>query len=123
MSGPKILIPVETLAETVETIQGIAAILANKVQECRDKGRPGVMMDGWPTMIRGLLYMVDQGKKITGPFTDLDSIDLEKLLLPGMSISKAKSPRKGEKAIDDYRATKVAEKSPKKFTPPRKKKT
>lgn len=96
MSKQKILIPVEKIAEYAEFMQQLNECIQRASNDFAESGSKGANMDGWPTLIRGLQYVIDQSSKLVSPASKLRMLDPDKLLLPNMVSESSKKKLKEE---------------------------
>ena len=78
MSQPKKLVPIESLEQLLKTLQLMHDSAKIGVDAVKSTGKPGIYMDGWPTLVRGLRYVRQQIEKVTGQ-ANMPHIDLEAL--------------------------------------------
>ena len=82
MSKPKQLVTVEKIAAIADKLAALEKVARDGIASLETAGKPGVMMDGWPTLIRGCTYIADQLEKIVGganmPHIDWDELELPK---------------------------------------------
>jgi len=69
------------------------------IKDCREANVSTFSVEGWPTLVRGLNFMVDQGVKITGPASPLARVDPQELLMPGQEYYPTRKPTKPSKAV------------------------
>jgi hypothetical protein len=114
MSGQKVLIPIAKHAELASMLHNIAQCLEKSVEDYTIAGVPGVEMDGWLTLVKGLTYVVIHTKKITGPASRIHAIKPESLLEDGLSEKITKATRKdADQILDEARQGIAAEPKPK----------
>lgn len=114
MSGPKILIPIAKHAQLAEMLHGIANCLEKSAEDYTTAGIPGVQMDGWLTLVKGLSYVLIHTKKITGPASKIHAINPELLLSDGLKEKLLKASRhEADKIVDEARQAMAAEPKPK----------
>lgn len=112
MSKAKVLIETKNIGELSQFLKDLHEAIERAKQELERTGSPGVFMDGWPSIVRGLISVVDQSIKITGPASKIPMMDPMSLLLEGMECSSPKRTRKKvSKAVE---STKVQIKSDRK---------
>lgn len=119
MRKPKEEVSVEKLDLLSAMLSSFSKAIAKTVSDCKESEIDSVMIEGWPTLVRGLQFMIDQGEKIVGPVT-LAKINPEDLLMPGQSFAatRKQSPSSKELAKDAKakleEVRKLTKKSPKK---------
>ena len=123
MSGQKVLIPIAKHAELASMLHSVANCLEKSVEDYQIAGIPGVEMDGWLTLVKGLSYVVIHTKKITGPASKIHAINPESLLSDGLKDKIAKAARKDADQIVDNARQGIAAESKPKYTPTKKSKT
>jgi hypothetical protein len=64
------------------------------IKDCREANVSTFSVEGWPTLVRGLNFMVDQGVKITGPASPLARVEPQTLLMPGQEYYPTRKPSK-----------------------------
>jgi hypothetical protein len=69
------------------------------IKDCREANVSTFSVEGWPTLVRGFNFMVDQGVKITGPASSLARVDPQELLMPGQEYYPTRKPTKPSKAV------------------------
>lgn len=116
MSGQKILIPIAKHAELALMLHNIANCLEKSVEDYQIAGIPGVEMDGWLTLVKGLSYVVIHTKKITGPASKIHTINPESLLSDGLKDKIAKSQRKEADKIVDVARQEIAVEPKQRYT-------
>lgn len=100
MSKPKVFIPTEKIAELSAFVAELAEHIERAKTDFIDEKSEGINMEGWPTLVRGLQFVLDHTQKLARPASKLHTMNAEKLLLPGMKTSPTKrSTKKPEKAI------------------------
>ena len=110
MSGQKVLIPISKHAELASMLHGIAQCLEKSVEDYQMAGIPGVEMDGWLTLVKGLTYVVIHTKKITGPASKIHAINPDLLLSDGLKEKITKASRQAADAkLDEARQGIAAE--------------
>lgn len=82
MSQPKEPIPIKNIEQLADVLQTITDSLRKAATDFRESEMEVTMMEGWPTLHRGLEYVVKQCRKLTGPSSRLYKIDLDAILLP-----------------------------------------
>ena len=92
MSQPKEPIPIENIEQLAEVLQTITDAVKKAASDFRESEMQTTMMEGWPTLHRGLEYIVKQCRKLTGPSSRLYKIDLDALLLPHHLDDKKADP-------------------------------
>jgi hypothetical protein len=104
-------------------LHSVANCLEKSVEDYQIAGIPGVEMDGWLTLVKGLSYVVIHTKKITGPASKIHAINPESLLSDGLKDKIAKAARKDADQIVDNARQGIAAESKPKYTPTKKSKT
>ena len=109
MGKPKEKIEVAKFVELAEMLGDLQAAMLRLVEECKVSNVTTIELEGWPTLVRGFQFMIDQGKKIVGPLP-LRNIDSSRLLMPGQSYAPTRKPPKAvqERATNEA-AAKLAE--------------
>ena len=97
MSQPKEPIPIKNIEQLAEVLQTITDSVRKAATDFRESEMEVTMMEGWPTLHRGLEYIVKQCRKLTGPSSKLYKIDLDAILLPHHLADKQADPQDQEK--------------------------
>ena len=121
MSGQKVLIPIAKHAELASMLHGIAQCLEKSVEDYQIAGIPGVEMDGWLTLVKGVTYVVIHAKKITGPASKIHAINPELLLADGLKEKITKASRQDADAKVDEARQGIAAEPKQRYTPVKKK--
>jgi hypothetical protein len=66
MSRPKQLTPISHIKLLADKLEVLRQSLIDGVEGLEKAEKPGVYMDGWPTLTRGLGLVCDQVEKIVG---------------------------------------------------------
>ena len=124
MSYPKVLIPIAKQAELAAMLHEIANCIEKAVADYKDSGIEGPRMDGWITIHKGVKYVWENSRKITGPASKIHAINPDKLMADGMEelTGKGKNRKTADDLVDKARQGIAAESKPK-YTPTKKSKT
>jgi len=111
MSYPKVLIPIAKQAELAAMLHEIANCIEKATSDYKESGIEGPMMDGWITIHKGVMFVWENSKKITGPASKIHAIDPDKLMADGMAelTGKGKKRKDADKIVDTARQGIAAE--------------
>ena len=98
MSQPKEKIPIEKLRELAKVLAFLHETTEKAVADFTAADFDSTDVEGWRTLHRGLVYAHRIVKKIAGPASPVQKLDLDVLLLPHHKSKKAK--RSAEKKAD-----------------------
>lgn len=103
MSQPKVTIPVQKLQLLVTKLKLLEEIAQQGVHSLETTGKAGILMDGWPTLVRGLGYVQDQLEKVVGS-ANMPDIHLEELKVGPSQSNKEMAKEAVEKLKADVKA-------------------
>lgn len=98
MSQPKEKIPVEKIQELVKVLACLHESAKRAAEDFAEAKFDSADVEGWRTLHRGLEYAQRIIKKISGPASAVQRLDLDVLLLPEHKSKKAR--RAAEKKAD-----------------------
>lgn len=98
MSQPKEKIPIEKIRELAKILEVLHQTAEKAAKDFTDAEFDSTDVEGWRTLYRGLVYTHRIVKKIAGPASPVQKLDLDVLLLPEHKTKKAK--RAAEKKAD-----------------------
>lgn len=87
-------VSVEKLDLLLTMLRAYEQSIEKTIKDCREANVLTFSVEGWPTLVRGLNFMVDQGVKITGPASPLARVDPQTLLMPGQDYYPTRKPSK-----------------------------
>lgn len=84
---------------TIEKLQALSAVLADiraavdkTIVDCQAIDMESTMIEGWPTLARGVQFVLDQTQKFVGSASKIHELTAEDLLMPGQSFAPTKKP-------------------------------
>ena len=98
MSQPKEHIPVEKIQQLADVLAVLHEAAAKSATEFQAAGFQSADVEGWKTLAKGLLFTQRILKKISGPASPVQRLDVDTILLPHHKSKKAK--RSAEKKAD-----------------------
>jgi hypothetical protein len=106
MSQPKEPIPVEKLEELARVLAVIQEAAERAVSDFKSAQLQTVDVEGWKTLAKGLLFTQRIVKKISGPASPVQRLDVDSVLLPH---HKQKSKKQARKEADVEKLNAAAE--------------
>lgn len=82
MSQPKERIDLEKLAMLAVHLSEIRQSIEKTVCDCEALKMDSVIIEGWPTLARGVQFVLDQAQKFVGQASRIHEIDATDLLMP-----------------------------------------
>lgn len=98
MSQPKEKIPIDKIRELAKILAILHQTVEKAATDFTEADFDSTDVEGWRTLHRGLVYTQRIVKKIAGPASQVQKLDLDVLLLPEHKSKKAK--RAEEKKAD-----------------------
>lgn len=90
MTKQKERIPIDKLQLLSEYLGEIKQSVEKMTADSQALNMEGVLIEGWPTLARGIQFVLDQSQKFVGSASKLHELNGEDLLLPGQSYSPTK---------------------------------
>ncbi len=87
-------IPIENVRLLAETLRKIVNAIDVFVDECDETNTKHVILDGWPTMGKGVGHILDQTKKFMGQGGLIGSIHQREFLMEQHKVLETSVPRK-----------------------------
>jgi hypothetical protein len=106
MSQPKEPIPVEKIEELVKVLAVLHEAASRSVNDFKLAEFEAVDVEGWKQLHKGLLFTQRIVKKISGPASPVQRLDVDSVLLPH---HKQKSKKQARKEADVEKLNAAAE--------------
>lgn len=84
------MIPIDKIDEMAAFLRILSGVADEAVKDLRDNGKTGFPMEGWPTLIRGLGYSLDQLRKLATPSNPVHLLNENDLLVDSPSSDEKK---------------------------------
>jgi hypothetical protein len=94
MTQPKERIAIEKLVLAAQFLDEIKNSLEKTIGDSKDLGMDSLLIEGWPTLARGIQYVLDQSQKFVGSASKIHELQATNLLMEGQSFSPTKKPYK-----------------------------
>tara|TARA_R110000868_G_scaffold239849_1_gene494343 strand:+ start:190 stop:546 length:357 start_codon:yes stop_codon:yes gene_type:complete len=98
MTQPKERIDLAKLALAASHLSEIQLSLEKTIADCKALQMDSVLIEGWPTLARGVQYVLDQSQKFVGSASKIHELKGTDLLMDGQSFAPTKKPYKSRAA-------------------------
>jgi hypothetical protein len=92
MSKLKEKISIGKLQELSTVLGEIRTAVDKTITDCQAIDMDSTMIEGWPTLARGVQFVLDQTQKFVGSASKIHTLNAEDLLMPGQSYAPTKKP-------------------------------
>jgi hypothetical protein len=94
MTQPKERIDLDKLSLTVTYLRELQLSLEKTITDSKNLEMEAVLIEGWPTLARGVQFVIDQAQKFVGSASKIHELKATELLMEGQSFAPTKKPYK-----------------------------